>query len=311
MPSKISAEKLKSKPRIIGFCRSALVIIRGANAFLFSALSVMFSDSALGFFLRNFSSDFSKLDSQFQLEIIENAQRTLVPIAIAALGGLFLMQILFELYIKHAEFAVSEVLNQLKKQNKILNNRISKYNYFSQGIGAFVKMYFSVCAKKCGLTDQERLSFYVREKKGGKKLAISDRNSSNPDYQSIIRETYNTNQGIIHLAKRKGSALIGNLPDYESQANEYYAKCSSSFSMPKSAVEALSMKARFYYAFRFSSHDNQDYNSMVVLESMNPTFSTKEKLDAIFSLDNEFVYCLVDTFKDQMPKLKISKKGKF
>ena len=88
--------------------------------------------------------------------------------------------------------------NKLSKESPvgvaIMDKKIERIKYFSQGIGCFIKLYFDAAARKSKLKDQERLSFYIREK-NKKELWISDRHASNEDYQAILRETYSVNEG--------------------------------------------------------------------------------------------------------------------
>lgn len=310
MLSWLNIDKAKLAVSAERYCKSAAVIAKCVTGVMLVLIPSAFTISALGFVLRYVSDDFCGLLPNEQTNILVELQYVIVPRAVLFAIVFFALQVISEILAAQLERRIGSELDQLRGKVKKFSKKIEKIKYFSQGIGAFIKLYFDAAAKKSGVGDQERLSFYIREK-NSKKLWISDRYASNEDYQAILRETYSVGEGIIREAARKGSACLGELPDYDVDPEGYIRTCKDKFEMKRATVQALSMKARFYYAFRFSSHDNQRYNSMVVIESMNPKFSTKNKLDEVFSTDNEFIHCLVDTFFEQIPRLKISKKGKF
>jgi hypothetical protein len=174
------------------------------------------------------------------------------------------------------------------------------------GIGSVIKVYFDSVAKRCGLGVDERVSFYVLEKKG--RLYISDRHAANPEYQCIRRESYSVKEGIISLARKRISVQVEGLPDYMKEPDRYIAECQAQkFNLSPDVIRNLTMKARFYYAYRFSSADQQSFNSIVVIESMDAHFRNQSELDKVFSADNDFIYNIVKAFRTNLPKLKISR----
>lgn len=303
----IKIDRVELADAVVEFCEKVYPFFRISSEAFLALLGLALPVPSLGFVFRYFSDDFKTLDEGLQSAILVELQSAIVPRVIIFLFVLLMLRFVVERIAKRADQSLALVITKLKKENKKLAQKAGRYEFFSQGIGSFVKLYFGASATKCNLADTERLSFYILEKKG--LMSISDRNALDVELQSIIRESYPIKEGIIRIAAKKGSAMIDDLPDYDVDPDGYIDRCQNLFKMSRSAVRGLSMKARFYYAFRFSSHDNQKYNSMVVIESMNPKFSRKELLDRVFKVDNEFIYCLVDTFNKQMPRLK-STKGK-
>lgn len=301
----IKIDRVELANAVVEFCEKVYPFFRISSEVFLALLGLALPVPSLGFVFRYFSDDFKTLDEGLQSAILVELQSAIVPRVIIFLFVLLMLRFVVERIAKRADQSLALVITKLKKENKKLAQKARRYEFFSQGIGAFVKLYFGASAKKCNLADAERLSFYILERNGF--LAISERNASDTELQTIIRETYPVREGIIRMAAKKGSAMVDNLPDYEVDPNGYAERCQEVFNMSRSAVRELSMKARFYYAFRFSSHDNQKYNSMVVIESMTPKLSSKEVFDKVFEVDNDFIYCLVDTFYKQMPRLKNTK----
>ena len=311
MLSWLNIDKVKFAVSAERFCKSTAVIAKSVTAVVFVAIPTAFTVHALGFILRYLNSSFCSLSLSEQNNLLIDLQRDLVPFAVLFAGVFFALQVIAEFLATRFEKSLGIEVARLRRKVKKDSKKLEQVRYFSQGMGSFIRLYFDAAAKKCNVGDSERVSFYVRERKKNE-MWISTRHASNvEDYQAIIRESYSVNEGIIRIAARKGSACVGELPNYDVDPEDYIKVCKDKFKMKRTTVLALSMKARFYYAFRFSSRDNQKYNSMVVIESMDPRFSTKEKLDEVFSADNEFIHCLVDTFFEQIPRLKISQKGKF
>ena len=233
---------------------------------------------------------------------------------IVFLSGIFIfgyaVEKIFAHYARKKENSAIDEKKKLEKKVNKLNEKIQKFDFMFQGVGSLIKIYLSSVSASCKLTPNERISFYFFDKKG-KKAFLSDRNAQNPEYKVIHRDEYKTNEGIIGLARKKTSALVGDLPDYEKSENLYMNVCVERFKMTRETIKNLSMKARFYYAFRFSSVDKQDFNSMVVVESMNPKFATEESLSEIFAGDNDFIYQLVSSFNSYLPRLGTSKRKDF
>lgn len=219
-----------------------------------------------------------------------------------------LIQIVLEIYIFRENGRKRDELSRLKRQNADLLKEVSDLRILKDNVDSVVKLYLGAVSKTLKMGVNERISLYVLDP-DGQSFSISARDSENPDLRIYKRDTFAIDEGIIGLARANGHAYIANLPSYKNAPKNYINVCKEKFErMSATRVKALSMKAQFYYAYRFSSHDNRDFNSIVVIESMNPTFKTEEELNEVFAPNNEFVYMLVKNFGSYMPMIGLAKK---
>ena len=218
------------------------------------------------------------------------------------------VQIVLEIYLFRENGRKKDALSLLKRQNADLLKEVSDLRILKDNVDSVVKLYLGAVSKTLKMGVNERISLYVLNP-DGQSFSISARDSENPDLRIYKRDTFAINEGIIGLARANGHAYISGLPSYKNAPKNYSNVCKEKFEgMSATRIKALSMKAQFYYAYRFSSHDNRDFNSIVVIESMNPAFKTEEELNEVFAPNNEFVYMLVKNFGGYMPKIGLAKK---
>lgn len=185
---------------------------------------------------------------------------------------------------------------------------IDEAKILKDNISSIVKLYLSSISKALKMGIGERISFYILNS-NGKTFSILARDSENADFRRYKRDTFKIDEGIIGLARATGHCLIGGLPSYVNAPKDYINTCKKKFKgLSTTTIRGLTMKSQFYYAFRFSSHDHLDFNSIIVVESMNPKFAEEQMLNEIFMPDNEFVYVLVKNFGKYMSTPDIAKK---
>lgn len=300
------SKKVKSEEWAVGVSKKVSSVFQWLNAITLFLLGCALSGEAI----RVIGGILGFIDDTMSENEITQSVKVVQPIIICALFCFlvvcYIIEKLTSYYARKKEKCAIEEKKRLEKKVKKLEVKIEKFGFMFQGIGSLIKIYLSSVSASCKLSADERISFYFFDK-NGRKAFLSDRNAQNPEYKVIHRDEYRTNEGIIGLARKKTSALVGDLPDYEKAENLYISFCIDKFKMTKETIKNLSMKARFYYAFRFSSVDKQDFNSMVVVESMNPKFATEESLNEIFVGDNDFIYQLVSSFNSYLPRLGTSK----
>lgn len=301
---KIDRNKLREE--IALGCQRMAFVCQWVNGCVLSLIGVCISGDLFNFVLECVCDEFY---AEILSECKKDVQMELVFGLVWSLIGIFVLRLICIYFSRRAHADLAKELRKSYKKIEKLSEELNKYKGFESGISSVVKIYFESVAKRCGLGVAERVSFYVRQNKN--LLALSERYATNPDYQTVSRETYPETEGIISLARRKISVMVDNLPDYKENPNDYLKESKLRFNLSVAAVKNLTMKARFYYAYRFSSPDQRQYNSIVVIESMNPHFRQKAQLDDVFVLDNDFIYNLVDIFKSQLPRLKISKDKEF
>lgn len=296
--------------REIGYsCPRMASVCQGINAILMTCISFCLANDSLGFIIGCLWNGFNDLDATQQSICMGDIRLELMQGFVISSILILVLWLICVLFAWYAKKFLGKETKKLEKTIKRLERNLAKYQSFESGISSVVKIYFASVAKRCGLDVTERVSFYVLQNKN--QLALSERYATNPDYQTVSRETYPDTEGIISLARRKISVMIENLPDYDENLNDYLRESKTKFNLSAATVKNLTMKARFYYAYRFSSPDQRQYNGIAVIESMNPHFRQKAPLDEIFTLDNDFIYNLVDIFKEQLPRLKISKDKEF
>lgn len=300
----IKIDKNEFKEELANGCHRMTTFCQWVNGCLISLIGFSLSNDALEFAIGYIWMGFSKLEDELYVACLKDIQFELVNGFVWSLILIFVLRLICAYLAKKSNKYLGKEIKKRDRRIRKLEKDICRYKVFETGISSIVKIYFSSVAKRCGLGVTERVSFYILERKGI--LALSERYATNPDYQTVSRETYPDTEGIISLARRKISVMVEDLPDYEVDAANYISVSKTKFSLSVSSIKALTMKARFYYAYRFSSPDQCRYNGIAVIESMVPKFSTKKRLDEVFMLDNDFIYNLVDTFKTQLPRLKIS-----
>lgn len=199
---------------------------------------------------------------------------------------------------------ITELEDKLSNQSK----ELEEAKLLKDNISSIVKLYLSATSKALKMGTEERISFY-KLNPDGKSFSILARDSENTDLRTYKRDTFDIEEGIIGLARTSGHAFVGGLPNYKKAPKNYINVCKEKFDgITATRIKSLTMKAQLYYAFRFSAHDHLDFNSVVVVESMNPMFKTEQELQDVFSPDNEFVYMLVKNFGNYMSTPDIAKK---
>lgn len=306
----LTVNKIKFEEWAVKVSKKASSTFKWINALLFALLGFSLSSEAISVIGVVLGFIDKALPENEQIQLARVKQPSIICVLFFSLVVCYILEKVTAYYACKKESAAIEENKKLKIKVKKLDERIQKFGFMFQGVGSLIKIYLSSVSASCKLTSEERISFYFFD--GNRKIAyLSDRNAQNPEYKIIHRDEYRTNEGIISLARKKTSALVGDLPDYEKTENMYINVCVERFKMTRETIKNLSMKARFYYAYRFSSVDKQDFNSMVVIESMNPKFATEELLNEIFKGDNDFIYQLVCTFNSYLPRLKTSKQKDF
>lgn len=306
----LSVNKLKFEEWAVKASKKASSAFQCLNAILFALLGFALSCETIrivGVLLGLIGKD---LPENEQMHVAKAYQPSIICVLFFSLVGCYIFEKVTAHYAQKKERSAFEEKKKQDRKAKKLEEKIQKFSFMFQGVGSLIKIYLSSVSASCKLTPDERISFYFFDK-NGKKVYLSDRNAQNPEYKVIHRDEYKTDEGIIGLARKKTSALVGDLPDYDESENMYINVCVERFKMTKETVRNLSMKARFYYAYRFSSVDKQKFNSMVVVESMNPKFATEESLNEIFTGDNDFIYQLVSSFNSYLPRLRTSKQKDF
>lgn len=272
-------------------------------------LGFCLSSDVMSFLVNCIWDGFIELEPELKIQCLISIQKSLCIGIFTSIAILFFMRILCVILAQKTERHVCEELKASRKKIDSLTKKLARYQSFVSGISSVVKIYFSIVARRCNFSANERVSFYILEKRG--KLSISDRNAINPDYQGVHRQSFSSKEGVISLARKQVSVLVDNLPDYSIDKTSYVKVCKKEFNLSEQTIKGLTMKARFYYAYRFSSPDQQKYNSIVVIESMRAVFMEKQALDHLFGMDNDFIYTLVDVFGPQLPRLRISREKEF
>lgn len=224
---------------------------------------------------------------------------------------LIVVQIIFEVIMfrrkRHANVKISDLESKLSAQRK----EIEEAKILKDNVSSVLKLYLSAAAKSLKLGADERISFYILNA-DGKSFSILARVSENADLRAYKRDTFAYDEGIIGLARKTGWAFVNGLPSYKKAKKNYINACKGAFTgLSVARIKALTMKAQLYYAFRFSSYDNMDFNSIVVVESMNPGFANAQVLNDVFNPDNDFVYMLVKNFGKYMSTPDVAKKEDF
>lgn len=241
------------------------------------------------------------------MSILQSSHRGLA-IFYAVAFALVLVQLVLEILNVRTVYKLRKKLEVAEQTIRDQKQEVEEARILKDNISSIVKLYLGATSKALKMGVNERISFYILNS-DGKSFSILARDSENANLRTYKRDKFDTDEGIIGLAKATGHAFVGGLPDYKGAPKGYIKACKEKFEgLTNATIKNLTMKAQLYYAFRFSSHDHMDYNSVIVVESMNPNFADELALNEVFKPDNEFVYTLVKNFGKYMSTPDIAQK---
>lgn len=128
------------------------------------------------------------------------------------------------------------------------------------------------------LTNKERVTIYRRDRHAFVRL---DRYSLRESFATRGRSFYPDGEGCIAQAWDLGEYIIQDLPDPETQAEEYYAILWENQRIPRSTAENFIMKSRSLAAYRLDDPASGDPIAVVVFESMRSQAFGPQKLTTL------------------------------
>ena len=149
-------------------------------------------------------------------------------------------------------------------------------------------------------TTQERISLYIIL---DDEFALCSRISSNPRWQECGRSSYPKAQGIIGRAWEERQCFENQMPQYSKNNKKYVNYMKKKYHVPIDVTEALSMKSRLYFGYRLDDHNGQAPVGVFVIESLASEKFTEEELINVLNGDKEYIYEMINAFKDHIPAL--------
>lgn len=274
----------------------------------FSAIFSLTTVGGLRIILSHVST-FGELTVDEQLAVLNSVQRTWGGGAFIAGGVMLLILFVAQFKVKSTIERLRVAVGQLKTSNQNLASRNDILNdqvgLIRDNIDSLVENYLVGMSKILSFSDNERISLYLVQP-SNTEVVIVKRCSSNPTYKSWRHDIYDMRKGILRDAWNNGSAYIDRLPDAEKCGKKYMRKLGK-LGYSEEDVDALTMKARTLYAYRYSSFDKQTHKAIVVVESLNDQFLSKDKLDCEFTRCNDFIFRMVSVFNESIPRGPIAK----
>jgi hypothetical protein len=110
----------------------------------------------------------------------------------------------------------------------------------------------------------ERISVYRHEEEG---FVIVGRYSANPEFSKKPGRVYPHHEGVIGKAWQEGYAEVDDLPDPESEPEEYFRCQQEDWGIERALVERFTMKSRNYVAFALKDPVFSEPIAVIVFES--------------------------------------------
>ena len=286
----------------------------------FTFLLAFASYAGLSLMISCIDPSFDQLPGESQCEVLKMLQRVWGFGALILGFVLAIAQVIFGLLAKKEskkyeekialmEETIEDIkreLNSCKGQIGTLQLENEKLSILRQNIAAVFENYLVNILNSLDCGEDERITLYVVNPEETA-FNISKRCSSNPTYRFWKQNEYSMSIGCIGRAWTNGWYYKSGFPNYEENRRRY-KKAAKELGYSAAQVEAFTMKACTYFAYRFSSLDKQDHKAIVVLESMNPNYKSEEELKREFRRCNDFVYRLVRDFYDYIPRGPIAEK---
>ncbi|MEC4565329.1 hypothetical protein L8C07_05180 [Paenibacillus sp. CMAA1739] len=118
------------------------------------------------------------------------------------------------------------------------------------------------------------------------------------DYKKSGRLKYKKEEGYIGKAWREGKHYVSNLPDPETNPDEYFSKSTKYVEIDRNTLAEMPMKSRCYYCINLLIMG--DPKAVIVFESTSPRFPISiDKINEL--LESPFGQLLTSTIDSNLP----------
>ena len=204
------------------------------------------------------------------------------------------------LYDRKKKHVHSCMLDKIEKQQGELDCIRSELETLQHGVSEIFRKYLTHLSEAFGCGNGERLSLYVLRNDGGSyNIELMRRYSENGSLIGLGRPKYSIEEGVIGKAWEKKHYYLTNLPDPERDFTSYKREQMYEFGYSEAMIRNFSMKARTYFAYKVSQKDR--CVGFLVVESLNNKFQTESTLCEILCKHNDFLYFMLEKFKNKVP----------
>ncbi len=268
---------------------------------IFSVYTVLIfffaSDEGTRLLLMTFGEDYSS-------EAIALFQRKYVWWIFIGYGLIVLLLIAVKIWTHKKISALEKDIT--KKDNIIAEQKekLTNYNLLRQNIDLIFKEHLKSIAKSLEFSHNERISLYIIDEN---KFVRCARFSQNPKYNQPGRASYPLHEGVIGEAWSKGIEFIATLPDAKKDLDNYIQKTKNKYNIGENTVRNFSMHPRLILGYRISNFDQSEHNAVIIVESTNKGFKTKNTILPILERNRDCLYSLIRDFRDFIPALAYAK----
>ncbi len=178
--------------------------------------------------------------------------------------------------------------------------QITKADYFKR----FRDTLEILANERLGFGYSERISVY---RKRGQAFVLLGRYSKRTEFsERSSRGIYPTDEGCIGRAWREGSVFVSDLPDPETNINEYYRVLSSDWNIKRDTAKGFRMKSRSYAAYTLEQVGGNDPDVIIVFESLRTDVLNDQKLLTVLRASEGKVmqrFLLSNAFEEPDPSI--------
>ena len=194
----------------------------------------------------------------------------------------------------------SSMINKIEKQQNELDCIRSELETLQHGVSEIFHKYLMHLSEVSGCGNSERLSLYVVCKAGEPdNIELMRRYSENGSLGKLGRPKDRIDEGVIGKAWESKYYYLTNLPDPGRDFTSYKRQQMCEFGYSETMVKNFSMKARTYFAYKVSQKDR--CVGFLVVESLANKFKDESSLYEIFCKHNDFLYFMLEMFKNKVP----------
>ena len=192
------------------------------------------------------------------------------------------------------------MINKIERQQGELDCIKSELETLQHGVSEIFHKYLMHLSEASGCGNNERLSLYVVcNDSEPDTIELMRRYSENGSLRKLGRPKYRIDEGVIGKAWESKYYYLTNLPDPERDFTSYKRQQMCEFGYSETMVRNFSMKARTYFAYKVSQKDR--CVGFLVVESLANKFKDELSLCEIFCKHNDFLYFMLEMFKNKVP----------
>lgn len=186
----------------------------------------------------------------------------------------------------------TELESQLQYEKRKASQLTDSVDRWRKGFDEFFKHSLIFLYNSLGYGVNDRISIYEHNSEDNTFVMVG-RYSSNPTYNKPGRNIYPNNEGYIALGWKGNSFCQGELPDPDTEFDEYVNVIKDECNISKQTIKNLSMKSRSYCVHDITKPVTHEKVGVIVLESTEGQKFDGDEAEEVSHKINELFYAYI------------------